>query len=340
MKDDANWTCKLREMSAQQNQSIIDIDGVKSNSPLFSVLIANYNNGQYLEECLQSVYKQTYTNWEIVIVDDGSTDEISQTIYQKIENHPKIRVFKNKENKGCGYTKAQCVDNAIGEFCGFLDPDDTLVPEAIELLMLEHLNFKSASLIYSTHFICDEHLSVKSIAQYVGQIPRGESQLTYQGPKISAFAIFKKENYLKTEGINTKLTKAVDQDLYYKIEETGDLKFVNKPLYFYRQHRNSISLGPQRYLAFKQEVQAKKSALSRRKNKELSKKVMTQIGNQFVDFAFEEKRMRRPENSLNAISQIIWFHKEQISFDLLLLIPKTLLDFLKFNYTKPSNELA
>lgn len=327
MKDDANWTCKLREMSAHQNQSIIDIDGVKSNSPLFSVLIANYNNGQYLEECLQSVYKQTYTNWEIVIVDDGSTDEISQTIYQKIENHPKIRVFKNKENKGCGYTKAQCVDNAIGEFCGFLDPDDTLVPEAIELLMLEHLNFKSASLIYSTHFICDLHLRVKAIAQYVGQIPIGESQLTYQGPKISAFAIFKKENYLQTEGINTKLTKAVDQDLYYKLEETGPTQFINKPLYYYRHHSNSISLGTNRHKAFYQDMRAKYDAVKRRKSRKTKELVFKSISDRLKHIAYEEKADGNYLQSISAISTLVIHHPYHMDKNIVLLFFKGMFEY-------------
>jgi glycosyltransferase involved in cell wall biosynthesis len=54
----------------------------KSGNLLFSVLIANYNNGLYLEECLRSIFAQTYTNWEIVIVDDASTDN-SSNIYEK-----------------------------------------------------------------------------------------------------------------------------------------------------------------------------------------------------------------------------------------------------------------
>lgn len=58
--------------------------------PLFSVLIANHNNGRFLEECLQSIFSQTYTNWEIIIVDDASSDN-NTDIYLEFAHHPQIK---------------------------------------------------------------------------------------------------------------------------------------------------------------------------------------------------------------------------------------------------------
>ena len=75
--------------------------------PLFSVLIANYNNGKYLMEAIESVRQQTYTNWEIILVDDASTDN-SKDIYRELENDSRIHIFYNEQNKGCGYTKRRC----------------------------------------------------------------------------------------------------------------------------------------------------------------------------------------------------------------------------------------
>ena len=95
-----------------------------TKQPLFSILIANYNNGKYLQACLDSVFAQTYTNWEIILVDDASKDKISSALYKKYDNHPQIHIFYNEKNKGCGYTKRRCVELGNGEICGFLDPDD------------------------------------------------------------------------------------------------------------------------------------------------------------------------------------------------------------------------
>ena len=73
------------------------------NTPLFSVLISNYNNGQYLQETIESVKAQDYTNWEIIIVDDLSTDN-SIEIYKKYANDNRIKIYYNTENKGVTYT--------------------------------------------------------------------------------------------------------------------------------------------------------------------------------------------------------------------------------------------
>lgn len=67
--------------------------------PLFSILIANYNNGKYIKEAIDSVYIQDYSNWEIIIVDDASTDN-SKEIYSEFINNPRIRVFYNEKNRG------------------------------------------------------------------------------------------------------------------------------------------------------------------------------------------------------------------------------------------------
>ena len=91
------------------------------NQPLFSVLITNYNNGRYLQEAIDSVLAQTYTNWEIILVDDKSTDN-SFEIYEKYKDDGRFKIYYNEVNMGCGYTKHRCAELASGELCGFLDP--------------------------------------------------------------------------------------------------------------------------------------------------------------------------------------------------------------------------
>ena len=90
-----------------------------TNQPLFSVLIANYNNGKYLMDAIESVRQQTYTNWEIILVDDCSTDN-SHELYKELEQDERIHIFLNDQNHGCGYTKRRCAELANGEICGFL----------------------------------------------------------------------------------------------------------------------------------------------------------------------------------------------------------------------------
>lgn len=213
------------------------------NNPLFSVLIANYNNGRYLQEAINSVLTQTYTNWEIVIVDDKSTDN-SFEIYEKYKNDSRFHIYLNNNNKGCGFTKSRCVKLAHGELCGFLDPDDKLDQEAVDVMVKEHETYLECSLIYSTHYLWNDYSEIRTVQDMVGKMLDGEDFLISSYYCISHFATFKKSAYDNTEGIDEKLPRTVDVDLYLKLEETGKCRFVNKTLYYYRQtNPNSISIG-------------------------------------------------------------------------------------------------
>lgn len=238
------------------------------NNPLFSVLIANYNNSQFLDDCITSIINQTYTKFEIVIIDDASTDN-SREIYLKYADNEKIRIYYNNANKGVGYTKHQCIIHARGEICGFVDPDDALVANAIESLVNLHHIHPESSIIYSTHYICNEQLAIQQIADYVGQIPENKKSAFVYRPIISHFASFKRALYLLTEGISSLYLKAADKDLYFKLEETGPVIFLNKPLYYYRNHANSISLNANAQHAYCYELTAKFHVIIRNKQKKI-----------------------------------------------------------------------
>jgi glycosyltransferase involved in cell wall biosynthesis len=207
---------------------------------LFSILIANYNNSTYLKTALESVLAQTYTNWEIILVDDCSTDNFAVVIEEYMSDE-RIKLYQNGRNRGCGYTKRRCASLANGDILGFLDPDDALQPEALEILCIAHQNNPKASLIHSTHYICNEDLVHVRVAEYPKSLPPGVPYLFLNDGSVHHFASFKKSCYQQTHGISPENKKAVDQDLYYLLEETGSILFINRPLYDYRIHENSIS---------------------------------------------------------------------------------------------------
>lgn len=210
------------------------------NNPLFSVLIANYNNGIYIEDAIQSIFDQTYNNWEIIIVDDFSTDS-SLDAYESYQKNEKIKVFRNAENKGCGYTKRRCVDEASGLICGFLDPDDILSKDALAEMIAAHEQNPDCSLIHSKLYFCDEKLEILGEYSAAKNVPFGEKMFFNMHGEFTAFASFKKSFYDKTDGIDSYLIRAVDQDLYYKLYETGKTFFLDKFLYYYRVHNSGIS---------------------------------------------------------------------------------------------------
>ncbi len=213
--------------------------------PLFSILIANYNNGCYLQDAIDSVLMQSYNNWEIVIVDDGSMDSSAEQ-YEELSNNPKIRIFYNDKNHGAGYTKRRCAELAQGEICGFVDPDDRLADEhALEIMVQTHQNHPEASMVYSGYYSTDENFLV--INERRGTPLYDMSALESCSWPFKHFVSFKKEKYGLTVGIDPMMKRAVDYDMYYKLEEVGEIIHLDKLLYYYRQNSHSISLNSGEY---------------------------------------------------------------------------------------------
>ncbi|PIF43414.1 glycosyl transferase family 2 [Chryseobacterium sp. 52] len=100
-------------------------------APKISVIVPCYNQGIYLDECLQSVMDQTFTNWECLIVNDGSTDE-TEKIAEKWTKKDSRFQYIHKENGGISSARNTGLEKASGEYIQFLDSDDTIHREKFE----------------------------------------------------------------------------------------------------------------------------------------------------------------------------------------------------------------
>ncbi|MBO6183967.1 MAG: glycosyltransferase family 2 protein [Chryseobacterium sp.] len=205
----------------------------------FSILIAHYNNYDYFKECYHSILKQTFSDYEIILVDDYSSYDSYQKIVELTKDNTKVKIFRNKENKGVGYTKRRCAEMASGEICGFVDPDDAITENALQVSIENHT--KDSVVTYSKFHLCDSELKPVRIFQHSRAVKNGKRDFFNVFLEANHFFTFKKEAYDKTIGINPELTSAVDQDLYLKLYEMGKFKFINIPLYYYRLHEKGVS---------------------------------------------------------------------------------------------------
>lgn len=205
----------------------------------FSILIAHYNNFEYFQDCYKSIINQTFQDFEVIIVDDYSNNGSYEKVKELIANDSRFKIYQNEENKGVGFTKRKCVELACGEFCGFLDPDDALTPNAIS----DSLAYFSENIVavYSQIQMCDNHLNFIKLFPNQRQIKNNIPLFLNIFFEVNHFFVFKKDAYLKTSGIDATLTSAVDQDLYLKLYETGNFKFIPKANYIYRLHDKGVS---------------------------------------------------------------------------------------------------
>lgn len=99
-----------------------------------SVIVAVYNTEKYVKKCIDSLLNQTYSNLEILIIEDGSTDN-SKEILNEYKNNKKVKLIFNEKNSGLAYSRNVGMDNATGEYLGFIDSDDYVAPDYFEKLM-------------------------------------------------------------------------------------------------------------------------------------------------------------------------------------------------------------
>lgn len=97
---------------------------------LVSIIMPSYNTAEYISDSIKSIQAQTYPNWELIIVDDCSTDNSMEVI--RSFNDPRIKLLQNDKNSGAAISRNNALREAKGKWVAFLDSDDTWVPEKLE----------------------------------------------------------------------------------------------------------------------------------------------------------------------------------------------------------------
>ncbi|MCQ2974931.1 MAG: glycosyltransferase [Bacteroidales bacterium] len=219
-----------------------------NNYPLYSVLIANYNNSIFFDDLFSSLRNQTYKNLEIIFVDDFSTDNSVELAYKFQKLDSRIKIFQNEINKGVAFTKDKCIKLSKGEYFGFVDPDDFLEPNAIFIMVNKHLENKNIGLIYSNFYLRDEILSKKIKPNNYPKDLDCSKYLLY-GFSPNHFASFRRNLYENTIGIDLTLKRAIDRDLVLKYEELSSVVHIDDYLYNYRINSNCVSNNQNSYKA-------------------------------------------------------------------------------------------
>ena len=203
-----------------------------------------YNAAQYIEETINSVVSQTYTNWECIVVDDGSVDNSAEIVQRMAENDDRI-VYVYQNNSGPSAARNHGLSLAKGEYIQFLDADDVLLPERFAV-MLERFKEQPNSVLFSGYHVIDGKGEIKRSVSYDKPIHLGYNGVygTY-GTSIlfpPACVLFPKKSL---EGMfwNEKMCYSEDWDLYLRVVRQNNVEFnsVDYILCSYRNTDNSLS---------------------------------------------------------------------------------------------------
>lgn len=131
--------------------------------PLISIIVPVYNTEKYLQKCIESLLNQTYINIEVILINDGSTDS-SESICTHFQNEDARVKFFEKKNEGLGPTRNFGIEQASGEYVMFVDSDDWIEIDAVELLVNEALQTKASVVFFD--FIAEDCKEKKSTRSY------------------------------------------------------------------------------------------------------------------------------------------------------------------------------
>ena len=131
------------------------VDQFNATSPVVSVIMPTYNCERFVEEAIRSVFSQTFSDWELIVIDDCSTDATFSLVQQLASFDRRVHCFQNAENSGVSRTRNFGLDLAKGNFVAFLDSDDVWRVEKLEKQVARMLS-TNAGLSYTSYAIVDE----------------------------------------------------------------------------------------------------------------------------------------------------------------------------------------
>lgn len=218
------------------------------NYPLVTVIICTYNGERYLSQTLDSVLKQTYPNIEIVIVDDGSSDNTVSIISQYADHDQRIRWFV-KENSGLPSSRNFAFSQANGEWIAIIDQDDLCYPDRLKRQIEVAAANPSASLVFcNTDYINKDnkiignHLSKFSLPDAFIPKKVAANLLLCQGCYVDSEALFFKRNVINQfYPLDETLRYACDYEYFIRLGFEIDFAYTTDTLSAWRIHEKQLS---------------------------------------------------------------------------------------------------
>lgn len=221
---------------------------------MVSVIIPNYNHAKYLDKRIQSVLNQTFQNFEVIILDDKSTDN-SCRIIEKYHSNPKVsHIIFNEENSGSTFIQwNKGFELAKGDLIWIAESDDYCEPDFLALCVCEFESNPNAGVVYvGSEYVDSEENDLGTFNPYT------ESKYYYKGIDFirkrldvgcaiwnASAVVFKKELALSISQDYQNFKACGDKLFWIYMAEKGDVIYINKIINYFRQHDNKVS--PRRF---------------------------------------------------------------------------------------------
>jgi glycosyltransferase involved in cell wall biosynthesis len=219
--------------------------------PKVSVITPCYNAEKYIGKAIESLQAQTFTDWEHIVIDDGSTDDSYQVVSSHLEKEPRLRLFKQSNGGACNARNSGFKFSSVEtEYLLFFDADDCLEPTMLEV-MVNYLDARPTvglaycdyCLINSEGKFLNQARSLRYIASRFGihQLPYEEPITPFMsvgfGACLEPLCVLRRSVYERTSGWPEWLGQGHEGiDLFLQFALISEIHFVPQNLYYYRRH--------------------------------------------------------------------------------------------------------
>ena len=214
---------------------------ITNPTPKVTVITTVYNSAPYLAACLDSLLKQTYTDFEILTVDDGSVDGSSRIYNQYASKENRIRVLRFESNHGVGYCRAASLRKARGEYVAVLDSDDIAAPQRLEK-QVSWLDEHQDTVLLASHFgIIDHHNNLIGTTRLTLNMQEIRWRLIFGNCLGHSTVMFRKQAAFSCGGYDPSIRLGEDMDLYSRLICFGNAEMIPEQLSFWRSHQQNLA---------------------------------------------------------------------------------------------------
>ncbi|MBN2900107.1 MAG: glycosyltransferase [Clostridia bacterium] len=219
------------------------------NSPVVTIYITNYNYAKYIQQSIESVLKQTYKDYELIIIDDGSTDN-SKEIIEQYREYPNVRIVYQK-NKGLNITNNIAMRLASGQYLVRLDADDYWDIEYLEKVVEKMESDPEIGLVFPDYYYVDSDGKMTGVEK---RFNFEEEVTLYDLPAHGACTLIRLEFLRRLGGYNESFACQDGYDLWLKFISSHKVANVNTPLFYYRRHGNNLTTNEERILSTRKRI--------------------------------------------------------------------------------------
>ncbi len=203
-----------------------------------SVIIPSYNSAHFVTTAVDSVLAQTYQNFEILVIDDGSRDNTREVL----ERYGTRICYINQENAGVAAARNKGIEQSRGRYVSFLDADDTWYPEKLEKQVEALSKNPNCKFCYSAVMWVDDNLEELGIRHSHRKTSPLEDLLFYGNIIGSTCGVICERNLLnEIGGFDPNLSQCADWDMWIRLAMNTEFHYIEEPLITYRQHNLSMS---------------------------------------------------------------------------------------------------